>query len=78
MRREVAVDLETWVVGGIEGDVEDGPRQAVVAYELVHQGLQLAAGELRVACDGLLQPLGGAVAVGSLDDRFDGLLVVEL
>jgi hypothetical protein len=31
MRREVAVDLETWVVGGIEGDVEAGPRQAVVA-----------------------------------------------
>jgi len=50
----------------------------VVAGELVHQRLQLAASELGVAGDGFGESLDPAVAVGSRDDVLEGSVVVEL
>ena len=65
-------------VVGDHGGVALGLRQAVVARELVHQRLELAASEMGVAGDGFGESLGRAVAVGSRDEVLDRCVVVEL
>ena len=78
MRREVAVDLETWVVGGIEGAVALWLGEFVLGGELAHAALQLAARPLRVARDRCGQSLGAAVPVGPGDHIVCRCVVVEL
>jgi hypothetical protein len=78
VRREVAVDLDAWVVGGIEGGVEHRLRQVVGAGEPEHPRLQLAAGELRFVGDRLGEDSCSSVPVGPGDRFVDRRVVVEL
>src|SRR5919197_1937924 len=77
--RPAEVDLEAWVVGGGEGEVDQWLWQGCVADELKEPGLELVAGPLRlVARDRLGQRSGSSVPVRSGDEVGDGAVVVEL
>jgi hypothetical protein len=79
VRRPVEVDLEAWMVGGDEGEVDQGLWQSRFADEGQEPGLELAAGPLRVLAGGRLRHGScSSVPVRPCDQVGDRAVVVEL
>src|SRR3954469_24728005 len=75
---EVEVDLEAWVVGGIEDEVPERLGQARSAHELAEGDLELAAGQVGRLAERSREGSFPSMPVVSLDHLGDGAVVVEL